>query len=95
MRSEEFVAAWNIRRRRQILISITAPLCILAVVATIATADLTTHAHPWQLVVLSVAVLGIVASIVASIMNARCPSCGALKGSGILSPPRCTNCNLP
>jgi hypothetical protein len=95
MQSEEFVAAWNVRRHRQIVISVVAPLFILALVGTFATADLTTKAHPWQLVVMSIGALGIVASIVASIMNARCPNCGALKGSGIFWAPRCSKCSMP
>jgi hypothetical protein len=95
MQREEFIAAWNVRRRRQIIISVVAPFFILALFATFATADMSTKAHPWQLVVLSAAALGIVASIVASLMNARCPNCGALKGSGIFWPPRCTKCNMP
>ncbi|HEX8796356.1 MAG TPA: hypothetical protein VF765_35640 [Polyangiaceae bacterium] len=86
MKREEFVAAWARRRRRQVFLSGTAAVFLLALVAISGAgssgANVLRMTFPPIIIVIAVA----------SLFNARCPSCGRFLGSWIFLSPRCRRC---
>lgn len=86
MKREDFVAAWARRRRRQVFLSGAAAVFLLALLAingaASSVASILWMAFPPTIIVIAVA----------SLFNARCPSCGRFLGSWIFLSPRCGRC---
>lgn len=86
VKRDEFVAAWAKRRRWQVFLSGSAAIYLLALLAM--SGDGSSVASVVRIAFPPI----IIAIAVASLFNARCPSCRRYMGSWIFFSPRCRRC---